>query len=390
MTSDSVAWYSDLNRMDLVGRVHFTDSTVTLDAARATYFLGDERLEAYGSVNLVNAKTGSRLTGPNLIYRRRAPGIRDTTELFATGRPTVQYRAEGDSAGAEPYVIKGERIRLRGNNQAWSAGTVTIDRSDFAGRADSATLDLAGGQGELVDHADVSGRGKGKFDLNGRNIQYRMKERKLNWVQARGRAEATSDEWRLVSDTIEFDLADQRIQGGRAWTDTIPAKAISATYTIKADSLALDAPDQKLTELRGYRRAFATSLDSNRVEPDWMAGDTLVARFDTTALGQRILSRLTAKGSARAYYHVPDPDQPKAEPGISYSRGKEIAARFTLVGLDRVDVTGAADGVYLEPGVVKPKTPADSAAARSPVDSTRADSTRAPAPALPRAAAPRS
>src|SRR6185503_4919674 len=156
-------------------------------------------------------------------------------------------------------------------------------------------------------HAEVAGRGDAKYQLIGRDILYRMKDRQLTWVQSRGGAEATSEEWRLIADTVEFDVADRRIQGGRAWTDTARARAISATYTILADSLAIDAPKQKLTELRAFRRGYATSMqDSLQKEADWMAGDTLVARFDTTALGQRILSRLTAKTNAKAYYHVAD------------------------------------------------------------------------------------
>ena len=364
MNSDSVAYYSDLDRADLVGRVHFTDSTVTLDAGRATYFLRDERLEAYTRVVLVNVRTRSRLTGPNLIYKRRLPPLRDTTEMYATGRPTVEYRSENDSAGSEPYVIRGEHVRLKGNSLAWAGGAVTIDRSDFGGKGDSAVLDLGVGRGELLGHAEVSGRGEAKYQLTGRNIEYRMQDRALTWVQARERAEATSAEWRLLADTVEFDVADRRIQGGRAWTDTTRARAISTTYTITADSLAIDTPGQRLTELRGFRRGVATSKsDSLQPEPDWMAGDTIVARFDTTALGARILSRLTARGGAQAFYHVPDPDHPRGPAGVSYSRGNQIAARFTLVGLDRVDVVGQSDGIYLEPGTSPRAAPADSGAA---------------------------
>ena len=364
MQSDSVAWYGDRDRLDLIGRVRFRDSTVTLDAERAVYFVRDERLEAYEKVVLVNQRTGSRLTGPNLIYRRRVPMIRDTTELFASNRPRVEYRSETDST-AEPYIIVGERIRLKGNSRAWSGGNVTIDRSDFASKADSANLDLDSGNGELINHAEVAGRGDAQYRLSGRVIHYRMHDRDLNWVQARGRAEAVSAEWRLLADTVEFDVAQRRIQGGRAWTDTTTARAISDTYTIRAESLAIDTPDQRLKELRAYRKGIATSrADSGQHEADWMAGDTLVARFDTTALGQRILSRLTAHGGARAYYHVPDPDHPKGPAGVSYSRGNRIAARFTLVGLDRVDVVGAADGLYLEP-MAPGAIPADSAARRA-------------------------
>ncbi|MBI4500853.1 MAG: hypothetical protein HY700_06795 [Gemmatimonadetes bacterium] len=369
MQSDSVAWYQELDRVDFVGRVNFTDSSVVLNANRASYFLHDERLEAYGEVSLVNRVTGSRLTGPNLTYRRRIAALRDTADLYATNRPTVEYHGQSDTAGAEPYLIRGERIRLRGNSRAWAAGAVTIDRSDFSARADSASLDVDAGRGELLDHAQVEGHGDAKYQLSGRTIQYRMQDRQLTWVQARGRAEAVSDEWRLLADTVEFDIADRRIQGGRAWSDSTRARAVSVTYNILADSLAIDSPKQRLTQLRAFRHAHATSKsDSLRVESDWMEGDTLVAKFDTTALGQRILSQLSARGNARAFYHVTDPKQPNGPPGISYSRGLQIAARFTALGLDRVDVVGASDGVYLEPATAVPP---------------RADSTRTPSPPSP-------
>ena len=37
-----------------------------------------------------------------------------------------------------------EGARMRGNDQMWGGGHVTVDRSDLAARGDSAQLDLAG------------------------------------------------------------------------------------------------------------------------------------------------------------------------------------------------------------------------------------------------------
>ena len=50
MRSDSVAWYQNIGRFDMVGNVRFRDTTVMLDADSASYFLDDERQEAYGRV----------------------------------------------------------------------------------------------------------------------------------------------------------------------------------------------------------------------------------------------------------------------------------------------------------------------------------------------------
>src|SRR5262249_36289421 len=261
--------------------------------------------EAFGAVRLVNRETGSELNGPTLTYFREVAGLRDTSELFAPSRPTVHYRSEHDSAGAEPYVIVGDRVRLKGNSSAWMGRSVTVDRSDFTARSDSSTLDLDAGKGTFIGHAEVKGQGGGDYTLSGRRIDFRLKERRLSWVQARGMADATSAEWRLIADTLEFELRDQRIQGGVAWGDSTRPEAISQAYTITADSLALDAPDQKLSEIRGYSKAFATAkTDSLAQETDWMAGDSLRAHFDTFVTGQRVLSRLEGQGDARAFYHM--------------------------------------------------------------------------------------
>lgn len=355
MRSDSVAWYSDRDRVDLVGSVVFHDVTVDLFAKRASYFLKDERLEAYGGVRLVNRETGSELTGPTLTYYREVAGLRDTSELFATNRPTVHYRSEKDGPEQEPYVIVGDRVRLKGNSGAWMGGSVTVDRSDFAARADSSTLDLEAGSGAFLGHAEVRGGDAAAYTLSGRRIDFRLADRKLRWVQARGLADATSAEWRLVADTLEFEVRDQRIQSGLAWGDSTRPRALSQTYTITADSLALDAPDQELREIRGFANTLATAkTDSLALEADWMAGDSLSARFEALPTGQQVLTVLEARGSARAYYRITDPAQP-GPPGINYSRGKRITARFRLDGVDRIDVVGGADGVYLEPtGEPKP------------------------------------
>ncbi len=346
--ADSVAWYSERNQVDFIGAVRFRDSAVTLDSRVATYFLRDERLEASGDVRLTNLSTHSQLTGPTLTYWRAAPGVRDTTELLAGNRPTVQYRAAGDTAG-EPYLIVGQQVRLRGNDRAWAGGNVTIDRSDFSSQSDSAELNPGAGNGAFIGHGQIRGRGVGAYTLTGRVIAFRLADRKLTWVQARGLADATSKEWRLSADTVTFAIAHEQIQDGTAWGDSVRPYARSDRYTMRADSLALDAPDQKLKELRGYGAALATAArDSTDGQPDWVAGDSLVAQFDTTASGLRILTHLEAHKQARAYYRVYQADG-KTLAGINYSRGKVIVAILDERGVHRVRVLGEGDGLYLEP-----------------------------------------
>ena len=348
MWADSAIRYAELLRIDFIGSVGFRDNTVELTADRGSYHEDDDRLEAYGNVRLVNRVTGSVLAGPRLVYRRAVSGVRDTADLYATGRPRVEYRSEGDTA--EPYVIIGERVRLQGNRGAWAAGTVTIDRSDFAAKGDSVILDLDAGEGFLIGHAELGGTDSLGYTLRGRRIAYRLVDDQLTWVQSQGLADATSSEWRIVGDTIEFEVVDDMIQAGTAWGDSTRPRAMSQAHTITADSLAVDLPNQELTEVRAFGNAVATSkTDSLDIEADWMAGDTVIAWFGSTESGARTLAKLVAAGNAHAFYRIYNEEDSSAAPGLNYSRGLRITAVFKAESLERVDVVGEADGIHLAP-----------------------------------------
>lgn len=355
LRSDSVAWYSELDRLDFVGRVRFEDDTVTLTARRARYFPSDERLEAYDDVRLVNRLTGSELRGPNLIYWRAVRGVRDTSEMLASQRPTVEYRSTNDTT-LLPYVIVADRVRLIGESAARAGGRVEIARDDFRASGDSAALDFAAGDGVLVGHAEAQATDSAGYAMKGRRIAYRLADDELVWVQAQGGAGATSSDWRVSGDTIDFDVANDLVQAGRVWGDSTPSRALSELHTVDGDSLAIDAPDQELREVRAFGAARATARrEVDAEEVDWVAGDTVVARFELRADGEgRVLRSLDARGGARAYYHVFDQAQPDRPPGIAYSRGRAIRVLFTDDALERVDVVDQADGVFLEPQVRRP------------------------------------
>lgn len=345
--SDSVAWYQNLDRFDMVGNVDFEDATVQLKAERASYFLAQERLDATGNADLRNLVTGSRLRGPIINYYRQAAGLRETALLTASRRPEIEYRSERDSADAEPYLIVADRVEFRGNSAASAWGRVTIDRSDFHARGDSARLDTSVGAGLLTGSAEVAGGNAEGYALVGRDVRFRLDGRDVTWVQAEGEASATSAEWRVVADTVAFDIEDDRVQAGQAWGDSTRARAVSAANTIVADSLAIDAPDQVLREVRGVGTARASSQrDSLDTDPDWVAGDSVIASFADGEDGQRTLAAIVAIGTARARYRVYP--EGSTEPDLSYSRGDRIVARFANAQLVRVDIAGATDGVYLE------------------------------------------
>ena len=397
IAADSFAHYGAFRRMDLVGHVAIRDTGLALDANFVSYFLRDERLEAHNNVVAVNRRTGTVLRGPNLKYWRVAQGVRDTVEMYATQRPTVEYRQStpSDSAQQEPYIIVGDRLRFKGDDRMWAGGKVTIDRSDFASRSDSMQLDQIAGFGVLVGKPSVEGRGRagtgdsGKgYTLVGTRIELTLADREIRAVKALGRGKATGSDWTLTADTIDLHVADRVLQQTFAWGDTARPHAISALYTIQSDSLAIDSPGEVLTESRAFGKAFATAKRDSTTpanQTDWVTGDSITLRFvqDSDSVTKRPHSRLSellARGLARALTHHQDKtDTTRLGPAINYSRGQQITLTMLRDRIDHVFVIGKADGVHLEP---RPAVEADSLK-RAPSDTTR------PArPAAPRSAPP--
>jgi hypothetical protein len=358
--------------------VRYVDSTVTMTAARGTYYKSGERWEARDSVVLRNLTNGSTLTGPSLDYYRAVTGLRDVEQLVAVRRPSIRYFGT-DAAGQrqEPYLIVADRVRMRGNDQMWAAGSVTIDRSDFAGRSDSLRLDTgAGNDGSLIGGPpELRGLGTDPYRLNGTRIDLTLdKDDELSFVVAKDSAHAVNDEWDLVADSIALDIVNDELEQMLAWGDSLRPEAKSTDYLIKADSLALDTPKQILRELRSFGTAWlGSATDSITGERDWMAGDTVVARFREREPGdtaKAALERLEARGSARSFRQVYDEGDACPQPSVNYVRGQTILVHMKPPpeeDVDRVEIFGEVDGIQLEPCAVEP-SPADSGAV--PVDST--------------------
>src|SRR5437660_6788743 len=337
LAAGGVAWFAGVSRFDMLGQrnpVHIRDTVMILDATTAAYFLRQERLEAPKNVVAVNRTTGSVLRGPNLTYYRAVKGVRDTLEMYASGRPTIEYRATADTGGGEPYVIVADRVRFKGNDRMWGGGQVTIDRSDFAARGDSMQLDQAAGFAVLVGKPRVEGKSARPYTLTGTRIELGLQGRDIRLVKALGDGVATGADWRLTADTIHLHLDRKKLQQAFAWgpKDSVRARAVSSNTTIRADSLALDVPDQVLTEVRAFGRALSTMKRDSTARrdstADWITGDSLTARWaqqaDPAGSGQpkSKLHRLVSRGSARVFTH--QYNQRDSLPSLNYSRGAMI------------------------------------------------------------------
>ena len=330
MQSDSVAAYGG-NIVRFIGHVKYRDSTLTMDADNGVYYKAGEKWEARGHVTTENLLTGSSLTGPSLDYYRVVKGVRDTLEMYATGRPKITYNT-ADSAGrpAEPYIIVGDRVRFKGSDRIYAGGKVTIDRSDL-----------------------------------------KLERRELTYLLARGNGHAVSRDWDLVADTIGLDVNNRKLEQTLAWGKKSRPVATSPAYAMKADSLALDTPAQRLTEVRGFGSAWLGGTVNQAIKDrDWMRGDTIVAHFtpvDSAGKTRSRLARIDARHGAQSY-HIDANVKLPTRPSINYARGDAITVTMRngdSTGVDRVDVRGKVDGVQLE---------------ASPDSTPPADSTRAGTP----------
>nr|MBA3498230.1 hypothetical protein [Gemmatimonadales bacterium] len=375
MQSDSVAAYGG-NVVQFIGHVKYRDSTISMDADFGTYFKNGERWEARGNVATQNFKTGSTLTGPSLDYYRAVKGVRDTLEMYATGRPKIRY-VEADSAAGrtvEPYLIVADRVRFKGSDRIWAGGKVTVDRSDFSARSDSMRLDTGrGSDGTLLGGDPVlRGVGADSFSLQGTRIDLALQERELSRVVARGQGRALNRDWDLVADTIAIDLEDRKLERTLAWGKQTRPYALSTSYAMRADSLALDSPAQLLREVRGFGKAWlGGTTDAATKDRDWMRGDTVIARFspvDSAGKKRAVLSRIEARAGAQSY-HLERNARAPSRPSINYARGDAITVTMKNAaagGVERVDIRGKVDGIQLEASGDTTTAPADTVVRRSP------------------------
>ena len=380
MAADSVAAFNDLKVTYFLGHVRYDDSSIAMTADNGTYYKDGERWEARGNVVTRNNRNGSTLRGPALDYLRAMAGVRDTAEMYATGRPRVEY-VPTDSGGArqEPYVIYADRVRFRGNDEVFGGGSVTVDRSDLSAKGDSLRLDTGPGQdggiyGRSAGRAEIDGKGATTFTLTGKRIDLTLTKNELTGVRSTGHAHAVDPDWDLLADTIALQLEKQHLVETYAWGDSLRPRAVSPGRDIVADSLAIDTPDQALKQARAFGQAWVGgAVDSVTHEQDQLWGDTVVADFvrrDSAGKAKSVLSRVEARHDARSY-HLLAPSGTCPGSPVSYIRGQQIVLIFRPGGndLDRVEVHGKVDGVQIEPVCAPP----DSARA----DSLKADSLRA-------------
>jgi lipopolysaccharide export system protein LptA len=379
ISADSAQFNEDTGELLLIGRVHYTEPQIDITSDRMTYYRGEDRLNAVGSV-VARMSNGSVMRAPAADYYRAVVG-RPVARTVATGRPQLSLVDPDAGAAAEPVVVLADQIVLVGDSVVYASRRVEITRTSVRANSDSAFVDTEREFVRLMLSPVVTGQGERPFTLRGGVIDLFSRERQLERVLATPAGHVVSGDLELLADSIDLRLVSEQLQAAYAWGPG-RARATNPDRDITADSIYVSTPNQRLREMHAVGDAFANSIPDTATvtsnERDWISGDTLVARFDSAAAGDtsRALPReLVATGNARSFYQFGNPEGVRDRPTMNYVRGRVITIAFADGEVSTVTVTDQASGVYLEAESVTAVPPA------SPTGTTQ--------PAPPRPGSPR-
>ena len=356
LKADSAELYGDEKRDFLVGHVSYEEPRLNLTSDFLTYFTGEERIVAAGNVH-GRLPSGSTLVGPQVDYKRAVPRIRTRPQTLATGRPTVTI-VQRDTSGKEqpPIDVVANTIYMDGDSLIYGSGNVQITRPETNATADSSFINTGSEIMQLMRNPIVNGTRGRPFRLVGEGIDLFSKNKKLQRVIARSRAQAKSQDLTLTADTIDLRINSDSLERAFAWGKS-RARAVSPTQNMIADSLDVQMPGQRVHEVHALRKAFAEGrADSIKFHADttnWLRGDTIFAYFDTlppadTSKGPA-LRQLIAKDSAEAHYNLAPSDTSLHRPAINYVKGYMITIDFEEEKVAQIVVEGKVMGIYLEP-----------------------------------------
>ena len=356
LKADSAELYGDEKRDFLVGNVSYDEPRLSMTSDFLTYYTAEERIVATGNVK-GRLPSGSTLRGPQVDYKRLVPRLRTRAQTLATGRPTVTI-VQRDTSGKEqpPIDVVANTIFMDGDSLIYGSGNVVITRPEVNATGDSSFINTGTEIMQLMRNPIVNGTRGRPFRLIGTNIDLFSKDKKLQRVIARARAQANSQDLTLTADTIDLRIRSDSLERAFAWGKS-RARAVSPTQNMIADSLDVQMPAQRVREVHALHKAFAEGrADSTTFKADttnWLRGDTIFAYFDTlppvdTSKGPEI-RKLISKDSAEAYYHVAPQDTSLHRPAINYVRGERITIDFNEQKVAQIAVDGRVSGIFIEP-----------------------------------------
>ncbi len=370
MTGDSAIWRQFNDQAVMIGNVRYRDTTRTLNSDRLTYVGARDEIVAVDNVRLVRISSGAMLDGPRVTFTRTPIA---GSRTVATGRPRMTLPSGTDAAGIQQVtIVDADVAEFLGESEASATGKVEMERGDITATAERARFSETAGRAVLYEDAVISGEG---FDLKGDSIAAEFELGELKTIHAFERSVASGDGFELSSDQIRGRLKGDQVEVIWAFGEG-RSLASSSEFTLAGDSIEfvfLDGAADSVAAIGGAvaaQRADSVSVGTSELtEPvlgtdpgeNWIAGDTVRAWFEPGETPPENpaggpgpepvngkIRRLWATGDAKSFYAAVRDSARSRDPSRNYLLGSEIEIRFEAG--EPVTLTGVnAIGVYLEP-----------------------------------------
>lgn len=343
LRADSAEHFQAQNETHMLGSVTYTDSLKTFTAQRANYLRSEQRIVAWGAVEVRDLEDGSVVTGDTLRYLRPT-SQRLEDQMTVTGRrPRAVLYLRGDTAQAvdsprtmavaepgerapppdtavRPYDVQADRLVLAGNRYFEATGRVRIQRDSLRAYAESAEYDRAPERLTLAQAARIEGD---DYELFGDTVVLHLPGGEVRDISAQGDALLTGERLRVAAPRVRLALAGgaleriyalatpaagaareagppaaeeraERAEAGMEEPDTAVAagpdrpEAVAQDFLLRADSIEVETPARRLERVVAVGAAHGEAIKSDTVlgphaplliRRDWLEGDTIIAFF---------------------------------------------------------------------------------------------------------------
>jgi lipopolysaccharide export system protein LptA len=387
--ADSSVTFEATSFTQLFGNVIFRDDQRELYADRAQYFDDVSRLQAQGSVRLLNLEDGSLLTGEDLVLLQEGDDRAEEDVVMREGRPHARLvpRVTPDSTATEgaaggpqteageevvPYEVDADLIHLVGDRLFQARGRVEITHESLQAYGDSLEFQQDIGSLTLFENARILSQDSlsgETTDVRGDTVTMYLPNDQLEQIEARGRAQLLTDDVdmrgpmirlafdeeeletvfavrREVGEDLKLDtlMSDVVLEGALAANPTQP-QAVAEDFVLTGDSIQADLGEGGLDRVTatGAARGVSTTRDSlntdttnDLIRSDWIEGDTIIATF-----------RAVSPDSTEAPPDGPEPAEPTGrQMDLLVARGE--ARSFYRSAPESAGASGATGAQALE------------------------------------------
>jgi lipopolysaccharide export system protein LptA len=327
--ADSSVTFEATAVTQLFGNVMFRDGQRELFADRAQYFSNVGRLQAQGSVRLMNLEDGSSLTGEDLVLLQEGANRAEEDVVVRQGRPHARLvpkvapdttAMEGSpgtpqpdgAEGAVPYEVDADLIHLVGDRLFQARGRVQITHESFQHFGDSLEFQQDIGWLTLFENARILSQDTvsgDTMDVRGDTITMDVPDGRMEEIEARGRAQLLVEDVDMRGPTIRLAFVEEELErvfavrraveedstavitgtDPSAWSaDPAQPQALAADFVLTGDSIEAGLPAGELERVvaTGAARGVSTARDSLNtdttdeiIQTDWIEGDTIIATF---------------------------------------------------------------------------------------------------------------